>query len=316
MSNFQSRSILFTYFTEDDFPIYVKRIEEHADFKNIKYICMQLERSPTTGRNHIQGFACFSRSWRIGRIRRMFGSDCHVENRRGTVEQAKQYCSKEETRIAGPYEHGEPPQQGRRNDLDEVKCRIEEGATDLEIAEEYFSKWVVYRRSFAAYRGLLARKRDFKTRVVVLWGAAGTGKSRTPYDIFGHTAVYDVPRPNGGSVWFDGFESNECTLLDDFYGWIPFHLLLKLGDRYPLQLPRKGGFVEFNSKFLIITSNISWERWYDWEKIGVELKNAFRRRIDLCVEFGPDGPIGDSFPEDAEITEVLTRLIRNLEIEE
>ena len=36
----------------------------------------------------------------------------HWEKRKGTHVQAKAYCSKEETRVEGPWERGEEPQQG------------------------------------------------------------------------------------------------------------------------------------------------------------------------------------------------------------
>jgi hypothetical protein len=293
-STFRSRSIIYTAYNYGSFSDYAevfrRRFEEED---SIKFAVFQEERCPETNRLHVQGFVQFSVAWRLRRIQQLVGSGAHVEARKGKIEDAVKYCSKQETRESDPVFLGEIPVSGRRNDLEEIRKEIDSGATELEIAEQFFGKWCIYRRSFEAYRQLRVGDRTFKTRVVILWGLAGTGKTRAVYDgPGGPSAVYDVPRPNGGSVWFDGYAGQDITLLDDFYGWVPFHLLLKLGDRYPLQLPRKGGFVKFRSRILVITSNKPWQEWYDWSKLGTSLQQAFRRRIDACVEFGDVGPVG------------------------
>jgi len=57
----------------------------------------------------------------------------HLETRRGTHKQAKEYCAKtDETHLEGPFTFGEEPQQGQRNDLEELGNRVLEG----ELADE------------------------------------------------------------------------------------------------------------------------------------------------------------------------------------
>ena len=46
------------------------------------------------------------------------------------------------------------------------------------------------------------------------------------------------------------------VIIDDFYGWIKYDELLKICDRYPHKVPIKGGYEEFTSKHIFITSNV------------------------------------------------------------
>lgn len=278
------RSICYTLFNES-VDEHERKIKEKIGDGSFVYAVFQEEKCPDTARLHLQGFICFNGQWSLSKIKQYFGTGIHVERTRGSHKQASDYCKKSDTRESGPYEYGVLPKQGKRSDLDEIRERIEGGTSELEIAQDHFSRWCMYRRSFEAYRTLLSVRRTEKTKLFIFWGAAGTGKTRTVYEQLGYDEVYDLPRPNGGSVWFDGFIGQRCLLIDDFYGWIPLHLLLKLADRYPLRLPRKGGFVEFNAKILVITSNQFWEDWYKFGNFCPELKQALQRRIDAILEF-------------------------------
>lgn len=285
------RSVCFTYFigekeeSKDAIRLYEEKIINAIGDGSLIYGVFQEERCPDTNRLHLQGYLKFGKQWSFKQIKEYWGSTIHIERTRGSPRQASDYCQKSESRVSGPYKHGEEPKQGKRSDLLEIQELIEKGTTEKDIAQTYFNKWCVYRRSFAQYRSVIQDRRNAKTKVFIFWGDAGTGKTRSVYDYFGYDEVYDVPRPNGNSVWFNGYTGQTCMLVDDFYGWIPLHLMLKLGDRYPLQLPSKGGFVEFNAKYLVITSNEDWEQWYNWEKFSNRLRDAFQRRIDGVVTF-------------------------------
>lgn len=255
-----------------------------AAHEPLRYYILQGERCPSTGREHLQCYLEFRTSVRMGAIKRLLGNSLHAEARRGTRDQARDYCRKEESRISGPIEGGTWEQRrGQRRDLEVVKEKLDEGVSISDIAGEHFGIWCRYRKSFDAYQLLRSAPRGEKTKLVILWGKAGTGKTRLVYDTHGKD-VYDLPRPNGGSVWFDGL-AHSVLLIDDFYGWVPLHLLLKLGDRYPLRVPVKGGMVNFNCTHLYITSNKHPDEWYHWSELGHNLREAFDRRIDEIKEF-------------------------------
>lgn len=282
------RNYLLTYF-DDNTTKFRNYIEGEP---SVRYAMYQLEQCPSTQRRHIQAYVEYTKSIRVSQIRNSLPG-VHAEKRAGTREEAINYCSKEDSRVDGPFEHNPDcvPRQGRRTDLEEIKAQIDNKASELEIAEANFAAFCRYYKSFRVYRNLLVVKRTWKTEVVIYWGEPGTGKSRKVYDDNDPTQIYDVPRPNGGNVWFDGYQSeqHDVILLDDFYGWIPLHFMLKLMDRYPMQVPIKGGFSHFTSKKLFITSNKKWEEWYNFAEFGDDLKKAFKRRIDHVCHFSSVG---------------------------
>jgi hypothetical protein len=173
-------------------------------------------------------------------------------------------------------------QQGKRNDLLEIKQLLDEGKTSSDIAESHFSKWVVYRRSFQAYAARKIPKRNWKTLVHVYWGRTGTGKTR-----FVHDQVQDERFWSPGDFkWFDGYDGQPIVIIDDYRGEYELPLFLKLCDRYPMQVPIKGGFVNWAPRKIYITSNTSPDTWYsnadNWSF------QAFRRRLTLVSQINSD----------------------------
>ena len=157
----------------------------------------------------------------------------------------------------------------------EIKEELDNGASELDIAEKYFAKWVVYRRSFQAYATLKATHRTWETRVHVYWGKTGTGKTRFVMNQIMDSSFwspYDYK-------WFCGYEGQKIVLLDDYRGEYKLQMLLKLLDRYPMQVPTKGGHTEWLPTKVYITSNIHPNEWYpDADRYSVA---ALFRRLHL-----------------------------------
>lgn len=283
-----SRSWCWTLFIEQ---------KEDGDFQPQDYIreircwrhhrgsIFQLEECQN-GRRHLQGYSEFNNPSRFSAFQIGRFQAGHFEKRKGTKSQAVAYCRKVESRLEGPWVVGDMEiQQGTRNDLLVVQSLLQDGASEKTIADDHFGVWVKYHKAFKKYKSLCVEPRNWKTKTYIFWGEAGSGKTRRVYEELReeHGPVYDVPRPNGGSIWFDGYDPaiHKVILFDDFYGWCPLHLLLKLCDRYPMQVPVKGGHVEFCALALVFTSNKPWSDWYKWDEFGSELEKAFERRIDV-----------------------------------
>lgn len=226
------------------------------------YLVFGRERCPSTGRRHLQGYVRFHDAKTFSAVQKLLGSQGarpHIEPSGGTDIQNREYCSKE-----GDFEqYGEPAIQGKRSDLARIQAEIEEGKTQLDIARDHFTQWVVYRRSFEAYRELLYRP-ELRTqlRVYVIVGAPGVGKTRYVFDYCQRTeqGLYFVDDVTLG--WFDGYNSQPVACIDDYRGGGRYEFLLRLLDIYPLQVPRKGGFVHWEPLKIFITSNTEPSDWH------------------------------------------------------
>lgn len=129
-----------------------------------------------------------------------------------------------------------------------------------EIADDHFREFLKYQKGINAARYVWSAKRDWAPSVVVYYGRTGAGKTRCVYDnLRSPNDIYVHP----GGPWFDGYEGQEIVLFDDYAGSeFKLQYLLKLLDRYPMQVPIKGGFVSFIPREIYITSNLAPEEWY------------------------------------------------------
>lgn len=75
------------------------------DEDTVKYCVYQKEECPETKKLHLQGYVELKKSIRFAALKKLFGrEDLHIEQRRGTRDEARDYCRKEESRVAGPWE--------------------------------------------------------------------------------------------------------------------------------------------------------------------------------------------------------------------
>jgi hypothetical protein len=237
--------------------------------EQVRYLIFGIEGEGKT--DHIQGYVEFYEGKSMATVKAIFDVDgMHLEERKGTAAQAADYCKKEGSFL----EFGCISKQGARKDLDVIRESIKSGASELEIAEGHFNKWVVYRNSFSVYRGLLLPRRDWVTKVYLLVGTTGTGKSRLAHSLPGRMYVaFD----NSGK-WFDGYNGEENVLFDDFTSQdAALGFFLQLCDRYPMRVPVKGNSVEWIPKKIVFTSNLILADW--WRSATAEQRDAFRRRV-------------------------------------
>ena len=80
------------------------------------YAIWQYEKASSTDNLHIQGYIELKRPLSLSNIQLIYPT-IHIEERKGTQQEAIKYCSKEETRVRGPFQEGSPKSQGRRTDL-------------------------------------------------------------------------------------------------------------------------------------------------------------------------------------------------------
>lgn len=296
-----SRGWTFTLF---DIPSF--REEKLKSVATLEYLVWQKEMCPKTQRPHFQGYVYFTNPRTLGGVRRLIGGRPHLEKARGTPEQNKQYCTKEDTRMDGPWEHGTIPKQGRRADVNLVHDLVVEGKDDLAIADQHPAGYYKYYRAVKRVRFLRDQEatKDFrKVQVHVFLGPPGCGKTRYCTEHY-KESLFILRAPNDKSVWFDGYRGQTTLLIDDFYGWIRWGTLLHLLDGYQTRIPIKGDFTWAKWNTVLITSNVKTVRdWYS--TIDENLFPALERRITKIHRLG----LAPRFQRPSMPQQVLPRMV-------
>lgn len=257
------RNVVFTCnnYTDDD----LKRIKEVG----WKYLILGKEVAPCTGTPHIQGYGIMLIQTRFKSLQQKIGK-CHIEARRGTHAQARDYCKK-----GGDYEEiGEEPQQGKRSDLKQIADQIKEGKSLRDIAEAYPDTYIRNYRGIAVYQALLVSDYEHDS-VRGFWfvGPPGTGKSRTARSE--NPNAYLKPQ----NKWWDGYSGEKYVILDDVdKGAIGLGHHLKIwADRYACSGEIKGGTVKLQHQKFIVTSNYTIDQlWGDDQEMCAALARRFR----------------------------------------
>lgn len=238
---------------------------------DVRYLAFQLEEG-ADGTRHIQGYIEMTSAWRFQRLKSLISQRSHVEMRRGTRTQARDYVMKEDSRVEGPWEYGtwSPDESPAKATANQIRELVAQGKRETDLWEQHFGWMARYYRGVREYVRIRTMPRSTKTRVIILYGPTRTGKSRWCMENL--TDIYWKPR----GEWWDGYTNEQSVVIDDFYGWIKYDELLRLGDRYPLLVPTKGGYSQFTASTIAITSNRLPKDWYK----NIEDMSAFYARVE------------------------------------
>lgn len=249
----------------------------------LRYFAFADEICPNTHRPHKQGFAYSWKAMRLSAWIKLFHPH-HIEVMRGSFRENNAYCSKE----GKLTEFGEIPNlNGEKMGLIDYKRKIDEGESVLQVADEnpeLFQTYCMYRNGLKEYANYKRQKMMQTNRdvpnVYVRLGPPGTGKTRWMDDTFGLDGW--VRAPDNTGKWFDGCDNNVVLFDDVEAGQVPPLSVFKtLTDRYPLQVPNKGGFIPWKPKSIVFTSNSHPFEW--WPKLNNFDKGAIERRITEIV---------------------------------
>lgn len=266
--------------------------EDPARWAGVDYAVWQLERAPETGRLHLQGYLELTNRGYLTKVKKLRGLEgAHLEARRGSPKEAKEYCRKPESRVAGPWETGVWVEEAHRKDqktkaTEQLVARVRAGASDPELWEEFPSLMLIHNRSVVRAREAFGgAKRNSMPIVFLFCGPGGTGKSRTATAIAEYLGdVYVVPTAKSSGLYFDGYRQERSIILDDMDGARCTPGFFKqLCDRYAFSVPVHGaGNVNFNSPYIFITTNRVPKDW--WKNQSKTERAAVMRRF-ACIRF-------------------------------
>ena len=100
----------------------------------MKYLVYQLEMGES-GTPHFQGYIQMNKPVRFTHFHPML-ERAHFEVSKGTPEQATAYCTKEDTRLEGPWVFGEIQGQGKRNDIISLRNAIRDGKRGRDLFDD------------------------------------------------------------------------------------------------------------------------------------------------------------------------------------
>lgn len=183
-----------------------------------------------------------------------------------------------------PEEH-----QGKSSTADIILELIRQGATNKEIVDTVASAYkdidkIERTRSMYRDSDFAACWRDLQ--VTYIFGATGTGKTRSVMDKYGYLNCYrvtDYKHP------FDTYDGQDVLIFEEFRGGLKHGDMLNYLDGYPLLLPCR----YFNrqacyTKVFIIT-NIPPDEQYS--NVDLESRKAFWRRIHTVQQYDGHGRI-------------------------
>lgn len=253
-------------------------LKQFVDDGRAVFCVGQLERG-REGTLHLQAYFIFKKRERFSTIQAWFPR-AHLEQARGSKADNVAYCSKEDSRVEGPWQHGEvEDQQGRRTDLLDACKLLQDKKTLSDVADAYPTVFVKYHNGLRALdtqvngRGLSRQP----VTVNLFYGLSNCGKTSyavskmNPERFHRQTAPY---------TFWDGLEtSTETLLIDDYRGEMAFTFFLQVIDQYAMRLQVKGSSVCCKFTTIWITSNLHPFEWYPQEMTQEVNRRALLRRL-------------------------------------
>lgn len=199
-----------------------------------------------SGTPHLQGYCELKKRYRLSKIKEYIPR-AHIEKRRGTPQQASDYCKKD-----GDFEeYGEMRRQGCRNDL----VGFLEDVQGSKPTMDELLQTTLYMR-YPRHCHLVIDTYYPPAELDALdnewiWGPTGTGKSRKARDE--NPSLY----LKGMNKWWDGFVDEDTALIEDIdssHAFMGYYLKI-WADYYPFRAEFKGGSRAIRPKRIIVTSN-------------------------------------------------------------
>lgn len=268
------------------------------DPAKFKYLAYQCERAPETGGLHLQGYVQFNVPVHFSTVQNTFGVRNWYDRQRAPLDtQAADYALKPDTRVAGPFTHGEMRRQGQRSDLASFVSRIQEGASPSDLLEEFPGHMLRFNAAVQKVQSANYKPAVRPVKVLYCHGPTGCGKSRAAAGFAAsHGSIRCYHKPPGED-WWDNYSGEPVVIWDEFHleEYTRGKLLMWL-DQYPVQLPVKNAFVPAQYYLVILLTQDEPGEWLDHSHDRRSFIEAFKRRVQVvdASEWHSDTVAGDS----------------------
>ncbi len=216
--NERAKNWVFTMFNYEHNEDYIRQINKLKEADDVIWMIYGHETAPTTGEKHLQGAVCFNKQYRKKQITKRFDYRIHFDVMRGTPQESKNYCTKEDT--TGYFERGimpVPGSQKTKENWDLYRKLAEQGKFN-DIPSKI---WVRYHSALKAIRAESLKDEsmedidDLKKHFLWLWGPTGTGKSHTARRIAKELAPDEEPYLKDLNKWWGNYKCQKVTIIEE-----------------------------------------------------------------------------------------------------
>lgn len=266
--------------------------------KNVKGYAFNLEKGKC-GTPHFQMYLELNEGIYYTGVKSILNNKgAHCELPKSKRDFCIKYCTKEETRVEGPFAWGtclkldKPGEQGKRSDIAKIgQAILDEGGVSAELMEQYPGEFIRFNKQIKSFSNDIQVEK-MKDDEFEKWckrveleeaGEEWTGQEQRHLELFvGPTNCRKTTRAkmtcakrkqkwfekDGKNKWWDGYRDEKCVIIDefmgDYFGSIEqFNLMTNVGCA-----PRetKGGHVTLMATHIYFTSNTLPCEW--WKKPG------------------------------------------------
>ena len=204
----------------------------------------------------------------------------HLEARKGTRDQARAYCQKEQKFTeSGTWISG----QGHRSDLDTLVDKLVAGEKLSDLMLEHPKTYCQYRNGLRDIAAAVPKKRSTDWRdveVILTTGPTGCGKTRAAM----REATYKI---QGSQLkWWQDYDGEAVICIDEYANDVPCTVMQHLLDGYRVTLPIKGSHTYAAWTKVYITTNLRVEQIH--AQAEAEHRAAFWRRVDTIIDLWPN----------------------------
>lgn len=237
------------------------------------YWLVGLEVAPTTGTPHLQGLIYFKNAASKTAVRKKLPG-CHVEQMKGTLEQAMTYCKKDGNWVdqgnapMTQKEKGDGEKERWKETLElAMKGDIQE--IDPEIQIRYYS---ALQRIASDNQPVLLNL--VSTCGYWIHGPSGCGKSTLVREQ--HPDHYPKPL----NKWWDGYTGELAVIIDDIdpthSSWLGYFIKI-WADRFPFIAEIKGKSRKIRPQAIIVTSQYTIDEVFSEQQTRDAVNRRFKR---------------------------------------